>query len=89
MGTKQMEAEAEAGEESAASETRVATRKEPLEPPPGQILATTLTGAARILGGQEEELGIATAALAASSIVACLLALFASSPSPLSSPGGR
>jgi hypothetical protein len=57
MGTKQMEAEAEAGEESTASETRVATRKETLEPPPGQILATALTGAARIPGGKRRNWG--------------------------------
>jgi hypothetical protein len=79
MGMKETEAE----EESAASETRAATWKEPLEPPPGQILATTLTGPAPLLADRVDALGVAAMAVAAaaSSIVPCLAGSSGSSSS--------
>jgi len=77
MGMK----ETEADEESAASEPRAATWKEPLEPPPGQILATTLTGPAPLLADRVDALGLAAMAAAASSIVPCHAASSSSSSS--------
>ena len=68
MGMKETEVE----EESAVSELRTAIWKEPPEPPPGQILATTLTGPAPLLADRVDALGIAALAVAASSIVPCL-----------------
>ena len=83
MGMK----ETEADEESAASEPRAATWKEPLEPPPGQILATTLTGPAPLLADRVAALGLAAmAAATASSIVPCLAGTSSSSSSGMTAP---